>query len=86
VQINNITFTGVDANMSGGNWEIKTASGTPLIGPINVYASPFDKNPNIFQKSVTLVSNVMYSAADSDCAALILTGLDSGEEYLFTLI
>ena len=85
MQINNVTFTGVGASLSGDNWEIKTASGNPLTGPIDVYSPPFNKNPNISQKSVTLVSNLMYSAADSDCASLTLTGLNSGKEYLFTL-
>ena len=71
--------------MSGDNWEIKTASGATLAGPIDVYASPFNKNPNISQKSVTLVSNLIFSATSSDCASLTLTGLDPGEEYLLTL-
>jgi len=85
LMINYVTFTGVGANMSGDNWEIKTASANPLTGPINVYSSPFDKNPNISPSGVALVSNVMYSAVESDCAALILTGLISGREYLLTL-
>jgi len=85
VAINNVTFTGVGANMSGNNWEIKTASGTPLAGPIDIYTSPFNKNPNISPKGVNLVSNLMYSAVVSDCAALTLTGLNSGHEYVLTL-
>ena len=43
-------FTGVGADMTGDNWEINTASGNPLTGPIDVYASPFDKNPDTFSK------------------------------------
>jgi len=71
--------------MSGNNWEIKTASSIPLAGPIDVYTSPFDKNPNITPSSVSLVSNVMYSAANSDCGSLTLTDLIPGEEYTLTL-
>jgi len=85
VLINNVTFTGVGANMSGGNWEINTASANPLTGPIDVYTDPFFKNPNIAPYGVTLVSNVMYSALNSDCASLTLTGLSPGKEYLLTL-
>ena len=85
ITINHVTFTGVGTNMSGDNWEINTASANPLTGPINVYSSPFDKNPNISPNSVALVSNVMYSAVDSDCASLTLSGLNSGKEYLLTL-
>ncbi len=85
VAINNVLFSGVGATMSGDNWELKTASGNPLAGPIDVYSDPFLKNPNIAQKSVVLVSNVMYSALNSDCGSLTLTGLFPGEEYTLTL-
>ena len=71
--------------MSGDNWELKTTSGTPLARPIYVYSDPFLKNPNILQKSVPLVSNVMYSALNSDCGSLTLTDLLAGEEYTLTL-
>jgi len=85
ILINNVLFSGVGTNLSGENWEIKTANSTPLEGLIDVYSDPFLKSPNISQKSVTLVSNVMYSAINSACGSLTLTELLPGEPYSLTL-
>jgi len=77
--INGIIFDGSAGNMSGDNWELKTASSVPLSGPTA------SVSPNVSPSSVQLVSNYMESVISSNAGALVISELTPGLNYKLSL-
>jgi len=82
VIINGQTFVGSGTNQVGSDWEIISANGTLLDGPLDIYT--FGKNPNLNGNCVQLVSNVFYSSVNN-AGSLTLTGLTPNRQYILTL-